>query len=216
MIRVDEDFVWELANSVRWLSQTFKQRFKIEKFLFGEIYAGYHDSTAASELVQSLMEELGYDKADDDDDSDAESESPNKSANNNAEPASQQPALQQQPKNPINSPPVPLFTARVDSESNLLLKEISQQQNPDAFNTPIKRAPAFDSTQKENANPVFSLSARVTNIFEDVTCSQANDYDSLGTTTIASTYYFEELSQTGFGEERDPIDLLDDFKRKKM
>lgn len=69
MIKADEDFVWELANSVRWLSQTFKQRFKIEKFLFGELYAAYHTGPA-TEIIQSLMEELGYDKEETDDDDD--------------------------------------------------------------------------------------------------------------------------------------------------
>lgn len=102
-IRVDEDFVWELANSVRWLSQVFKQRFKIEKFLFGEIYSGYHGSSA-SELVQSLMEELGYDKDDnDDDESDAESESPNKSASSHAEPSTNS-SQQFVSKPPVTSP----------------------------------------------------------------------------------------------------------------
>lgn len=59
-ISIDEDFVWEVANSVRWISQTFKEKFKIEKFLFGEIYPSYF--AIAPELILSLMEELGYDK----------------------------------------------------------------------------------------------------------------------------------------------------------
>lgn len=102
LVRIDEDFVWELANLVRWLSQVFKQRFKIEKFLFGEIYAAYHGGVA-TELVQSLMEELGYDK-DDDDDSDAESESPNKSANNSDLHAQSNSTQQVQSQQPITSP----------------------------------------------------------------------------------------------------------------
>lgn len=57
---IDEDFVWEVANSVRWISQTFKEKFKIEKFLFGEIYPSFF--SIAPELILSLMEELGYDK----------------------------------------------------------------------------------------------------------------------------------------------------------
>ncbi len=60
-VKVDEDWVWEIANSTRWLKQIFKD-FKIEKFLFGEIYANYFQT--ASEFILSLMEELGYDKDD--------------------------------------------------------------------------------------------------------------------------------------------------------
>lgn len=59
--KVDEDWVWEIANSIRWLKQAFKD-FKIEKFLFGEIYANYFQM--ASDFILSLMEELGYDKDD--------------------------------------------------------------------------------------------------------------------------------------------------------
>lgn len=59
--KVDEDWVWEIANSIRWLKQAFKD-FKIEKFLFGEIYANYFQN--ASDFIVSLMEELGYDKED--------------------------------------------------------------------------------------------------------------------------------------------------------
>lgn len=122
MVRVDDDFVWELANLVRWLSQVFKQRFKIEKFLFGEIYAAYHGGVA-TELVQSLMEELGYDK-DDDDDSDAESESPNKSANN-SDLLAQSAQSTQQVQQPITSP-----------SGNLLLSsgnQIIPTNNPKLF-----------------------------------------------------------------------------------
>lgn len=91
-------------------------------------------------------------------------------------------------------------------------------QNPDAFNTPVKRPPGpVVDLIKENINPTntitSTLSARVVNIFED-TCSQANDFDSYGSTTC----FYEELSQAGsfYGEDRDAPDLLDDFKRKKL
>lgn len=69
-LRLDEDGIWEIANWIRFLSQTFKERFKIEKFLFGEVYATYASSTSSlaitssQELMSSLMEELGYDKED--------------------------------------------------------------------------------------------------------------------------------------------------------
>jgi hypothetical protein len=57
---VNEDDIWEIANSIRWLNQTFKDTFKIEKFIFGEIYPSYF--TNFPEFMTSLMEELGYDK----------------------------------------------------------------------------------------------------------------------------------------------------------
>jgi hypothetical protein len=60
--KVDDDWVWEIANLIRWLSQTFKEKFKIEKFLFGEIFTAYHSNSP--EFILSLMEELGYDKDD--------------------------------------------------------------------------------------------------------------------------------------------------------
>ena len=60
--KVDDDWVWEIANLIRWLSQTFKEKFKIEKFLFGEIFTTYHSNSP--EFILSLMEELGYDKDD--------------------------------------------------------------------------------------------------------------------------------------------------------
>lgn len=60
--KIDDDCVWEIANSIRWLNQIFKDKFKIEKFLFGEIYANYYH--LASEFILDLMEELGYDKDD--------------------------------------------------------------------------------------------------------------------------------------------------------
>ena len=86
---VDDDDVWEIANLIRWLNQLFKDKFKIERFLFGEIYANYY--TASPEFLFSLMEELGYDNSnqnDDDIDADADdgdlvSENTNKKLMNN-------------------------------------------------------------------------------------------------------------------------------------
>jgi hypothetical protein len=60
--KIDDDCVWEVANSIRWLNQTFKEKFKIEKFLFGEIYSNYYQMSP--EFILNLMEELGYDKED--------------------------------------------------------------------------------------------------------------------------------------------------------
>ncbi len=56
----DEDGIWEIANSIRWLNHTFKDKFKIEKFIFGEIYSMYY--ATAPDFIIGLMEELGYDK----------------------------------------------------------------------------------------------------------------------------------------------------------
>ena len=65
---IDDDDVWEVANLIRWLNQLFKEKFKIEKFLFGEIYSNYYLNSP--EFVVSLMEELGYDNSQNDDDTD--------------------------------------------------------------------------------------------------------------------------------------------------
>ena len=55
-VRVDDDAVWDIANSIRWVKQKFKD-FKIERFLFGEIYANYYLNSP--DFIASLMEELG-------------------------------------------------------------------------------------------------------------------------------------------------------------
>lgn len=55
-VKVDDDDVWDIANSIRWVRQKFKD-FKIERFLFGEIYASYFAN--APDFINSLMEELG-------------------------------------------------------------------------------------------------------------------------------------------------------------
>ncbi len=75
-VKVDDDWVWDIANSIRWLKQKFKD-FKIERFLFGEIYASYF--TQAPDFISSLMEELGYDKEDNGAESSSDTESPKKS-----------------------------------------------------------------------------------------------------------------------------------------
>ena len=33
-LQTDEDCIWEIANSIRWLSRLFSDKFKIESFLF--------------------------------------------------------------------------------------------------------------------------------------------------------------------------------------
>lgn len=186
-IKVDDDFVWEMANSIRWLSQTFKQRFKIEKFLFGDVYAAYHGG-AALELVQALMEELGYDKDDEDDDeNDSSHESDDQDVSDKENGTQCDNSKKPKSNNPFTSPPPPPPPA--------------QQTHVDSFNTPVKKAPAtFEMSYSQNT------SIRVTSLFED-TCSQSND--------VEATYFLEELTQTSCFAD-DPIDLLDDFKRKKM
>lgn len=80
---IDDDAVWEIANYIRWLNQAFHEKFKIEKFLFGEIYSNYYLSSP--ELLMNLMEELGYDTTNDDNNEDDDSSfvsSNNTSANN--------------------------------------------------------------------------------------------------------------------------------------
>lgn len=55
---IDGDFVWELADSIRWLARAGKDRFKIERFLFDELCPAYE--SRAPRLVRSLLQELGY------------------------------------------------------------------------------------------------------------------------------------------------------------
>lgn len=55
---IDGDFVWELADSIRWLARAGKDRFKIERFLFDELCPIYEPR--APRLVRCLLEELGY------------------------------------------------------------------------------------------------------------------------------------------------------------
>lgn len=105
-VRVDDDWVWDIANSIRWLKQTFKD-FKIERFLFGEIYANY--SLNAPEFISSLMEELGYDKED----------------NNASESSSEDES--------VHSPTIPLNTSdstgnklKIISSSSKFLSQLSQ------------------------------------------------------------------------------------------
>ncbi len=77
--QIDDDSIWEIANTMRWLNQKFKDDFKIERFLFGEIYANYYQSSP--EFIFGLMEELGYDKDNDTTSNDDDSASMSNSLN---------------------------------------------------------------------------------------------------------------------------------------
>ena len=72
---MDEDWIWEIANYIRWISQTFRDKFKIERFLLGEIDSNY--IAIAPDFIIGLKEELGYDNHDTDNSSDSsDDESP--------------------------------------------------------------------------------------------------------------------------------------------
>jgi hypothetical protein len=76
---LDDDCIWEIANTMRWLNQKFKDKFKIERFLFGEIYTNYCQTSP--EFIFSLMEELGYDKDNDNDTTSNDDQSSNSLSN---------------------------------------------------------------------------------------------------------------------------------------
>lgn len=55
---VDGDFIWELADSIRWLARVGKERFKLERFLYDELCPVYE--SRAPLLMRNLLEELGF------------------------------------------------------------------------------------------------------------------------------------------------------------
>lgn len=199
-VKVDEDFVWETANSIRWLSQTFKEKFKIEKFLFGEVYASYFGT--APELTVSLMEELGYDKDDNLDET-------NSSANSSPSTS----ILVTPNKSPSVSNQIPTATSVSKNANNYsqfneqASKELSQS------NSSLKLAHRLGSfsnptllREDSNSSNSCAFTGRVNSLFEDY--NQSNDVDSHENDDYIS-------SQNNEDRDRDSDDLLNDFIRKK-
>ncbi len=189
--KVDDDWVWEIANSIRWLSQHFKEKFKIEKFLFGEIYATYHP--ILPDFIISLMEELGYDKEDNNDtDDNAAQSSLNSSSIASASgsplatPVKESPLKSSQPSLPTNTSVTVFATSFISQYSNLtftggissLFEDLSSQ--------------TIQNSQTANAN--------ASSIFND-----SNENDDNNNTTITNNHSHE----TG-GD-----DILDEFRKKK-
>jgi len=203
--RVDEDCVWEIANSFRMLSQMFRERFKIERFLFTEIYANYH-TPSSSEFILSLMEELGYDKED------QLSQLNNNNNNNNTNQTdSANQSMQQQN----------------DSTHNATLTTTSNKNEPSPFKTPIS-TPLKSQNNQLNASVgnlamsrPFQLVGSLNNLFEEFGEKTSSSQLSTSVHVHSSNVEFDldETSQSqqahnnSNNDEND--DLLSDLKKKK-
>lgn len=223
-VRVDDDFVWELANTIRWLSQILKEKFKIEKFIFGEIYANYHVNSA--ELVLSLMEELGYDNENDE------------TINGSNQPASSQntsTAMITSPVNFTNSQPTMKSSTSMDhgfagrdfisstnpcttTTTTLTIFSSTVDNDADELKTPVKKAPVELSYVRDEANTTTTTCSltffrRVNSLFEDCGDAESNDMDSND---------YDELAHLSQGnvvtndERRRSLELLNEFKKKKL
>lgn len=193
-VRVDDDFVWEIANSIRWLSQTFKDKFKIEKFLFGEIYSNYF--VIAPELIVGLMEELGYDKDDNLDEN-------NTSLNSSASPST----------SILITPHKSPSALSKNSNNYSQFSETSLKESQSGSN--IKPAPAVITAhcnltnllkEDSNSNSSNLFVSRVNSLFEDF--AQPTEPDSHENDDFVS-------SQNNEDKDRDSDDLLNDFKKEK-
>lgn len=188
-VKVDEDCVWEIANSIRWLKQTFKD-FKIEKFLFGEVYANYFHT--ASDFILSLMEELGYDKDD-----------------NNANESSSD-----SPDSPLKKSSTQLNDSNNDSRhSNPSAKETIPLSSSSKFLSQLTHSssnPAL-SYLREDSNSNYSYTGGVSSLFEDDFPERSNNNNN-----DSDLNEHDELSQnTNFNSNNDSDKLLDDLKKKK-
>ena len=194
--KVDDDWVWEIANSIRWLSQNYKEKFKIEKFIFGEIYETYNP--LLSDLFQSLKEELGYDNDENTDtDDNAQSSSLCSSA----------------PTSPTSSPlatpvkPSPLKNGQSSLVSSIVTNSSSQH---------------ISSTTKNDTSLTFT--GGINSLFEDFT-SQSQSVFNQGSSINASSIFNDSnenddnnnttLTNTHATNENNSDDLLDEFKKKK-
>lgn len=146
---MDEDWVWEIANSIRWLKQTFKD-FKIERFLFGEIYANYFQN--ASDFIVSLMEELGYDK---DENADSSSNSPNGT--------------------PMKKPAIPLNDS--NSEQATTAKDTIPLSSSSKFLAQLSHSNSNQALNylREDSNSNYSFTGGVNSLFEDEYPERANN-----------------------------------------
>ena len=207
-VRVDEDGVWEIGNSIRALNQTFRDKFKIEKFLFGEIYPSY--GQAAPEFVASLMEELGYDK---------DEHSPSSESDSECE--QQEAAARQRRRNSLSSATKrsPSLSAAVQgsnlSSSNGLAL---LQKSPSSSGGVLLSLDWEGEDAADNSYCCFTAAAatpRLTSLFEDFEprtelAGAAADSNDVGNESLAGP----GPSQTN-GNNADSDDLLDEFKKKK-
>jgi hypothetical protein len=228
-VKVDEDFVWELANSIRWLSQTFKHTFKIERFLFGEIYANYHDQ--APEFILALLEELGHDQEENPYNekqlrqaSSDESLSPTKSQASSQYQTSNgstitQISTQTTIKTKLTTTQNRSFESTTKSTTTYETVKYTNQSgnNEAAMQTPVKRIPLLDLglyRDRDDSNSSCSFSAsvvgRVSSLFEDF--SESNDVEVSCMDELSQTV---SIGTTSFGSD-DQHDSLTEFKKKKL
>jgi hypothetical protein len=249
-VRLDEDFVWDVANSIRWLSQTFKEKFKIEKFLFGELYAAYNGQ--AGEIISSLMEELGYDiESHAGAPTNAPDEATTTTNSTAASPASSKtisPAkiASQTTTTTVRSPVLDTVDSGKSALSNFAMLKTCltttttsvpfvNNQPPAAtgddetdsnLKTPVKKTSLELSYFREDSctnsttttSCSFSYIGRVNSLFEDC-CSQSNDVESIDRLDeyYSSTATTGPLSsQNTADERRNSLELLNEFKKKKL
>ena len=209
--KVDDDWVWEIANSTRWLSQHFKEKFKIEKFLFGDIYATYHQ--ILPDFVISLMEELGYDKEDNTDTDDnaqsCSSVAPSTTGSPLATPIKSSPVknVQQLISNSITAN----FNSSSSSQQNPIINNFINQSylredsNSNCSNLTFVGGfnSLFEDLSQTNCNSQSGFNGNTNNnnnsIFND-----SNENDDNNNTTITNTFANDNSD-----------DLLDEFKKKK-
>jgi len=190
--KVDDDWVWEIANSIRWLSQHFKEKFKIEKFLFGEIYATYHP--ILPDFIISLMEELGYDKEDNNDTDDNGAQS----SLNSSAPASASGSPLATPVKPSpfkgSQPP----TLAANNVSSFAASFTSQYSNNLTFTGGISSL--FEDLSSQTIQNSQTTNVNASSIFND-----SNENDDNNNTTLTNNQSNENNSD----------DVLDEFKKKK-
>lgn len=191
-VKVDEDWIWDIANTIRWLKQTFKD-FKIEKFLFGEIYANYFQS--ATDFILNLMEELGYDK---DDNTNNNNESNSNSSNssptkNNSSTQHLNDSNNEQTKQ-TNLSQITTNTTIPLSMSSKLLSQLTHSNSNTAL-----------SFLREDSNSNYSFTGGVNSLFEDEYPERNNNESDLNE-------YDDQSQNTNFD---DGDKLLTDLKKKK-
>lgn len=148
---------------------------------------------ATNDMVKAIMEELGYDK-DDENKSDSDSDADGDEEKENDAAAKK--------KSPVTSP-----------ISALLALDTQESVDGGEFNTPVKKASAFELyATKETTSLSTTITSRVSCLFED-TCSQStNDIEP------SASNFYDELSQTGasFCYNEDTCDVLNEFKSRKL
>ncbi len=199
--------MWDIANSIRWLKQKFKD-FKIEKFLFGEIYANYFLN--ASDFILSLMEELGYDKEDNGNESNGSSSSSAESSPANS-PTKKSPqkaahfSQQQQKQLNISSESLKQKNSNKPFISSSSAKFLSQLSNSNSQTTNQNR-------DDSNSNCSYTFTGGVNSLFEDETTDRHVAYNDLDSNDLDDTSYLHQSQNLNY---KDTDNILNEFIKKK-